>query len=209
MHFEWATRQQREHKAAAFLIDSMHTRQLTAGRSTMISGDAVRRWERTHAFRRSRLQSYARPCYGGQVRHVESQRFSDAALVEERKLGEFDATTSEEGAQTWRWTCQQDWGPSLSVARCHSPTPGYSHHEGWDRCLGFACPMGAWGFRFISGKMCDHGLITWLRHTLFMPCFSHSCSSSSLTLGRCAGTFWKHPFRNEASGRETCSGIGG
>jgi len=30
MHFEWATRQQREHKAAASLMDSMHTRQMTA-----------------------------------------------------------------------------------------------------------------------------------------------------------------------------------
>jgi hypothetical protein len=47
--------------------------------------------------------------------------------------------------------------------------------------------------------------------TLFRPqwFFSHSCSKSSSALGRCAGSLWKHSFRNATSGSEKRSGIGG
>jgi hypothetical protein len=73
--------------------------------------------DRTHACGRLHPQSYARPRYGEQVWHVEFRRSQGAVLAEEKKPGEFDATTSEVGAQTWRWMCRQDRGPSLRVAR--------------------------------------------------------------------------------------------
>jgi len=190
MHFEWATMQQQEHKAAAFVMDSMHPRQMTGSRK------------------------------------VASTKLCPPTLLGTglaRIVPEIPGRCAGKGEKNWLIRCHDirggrtdlevDVSTRLGTIVKSCPVSSFDCllfiSSGMELVSGVCMSYGSVGFRFISGKLRDHGLMIWLRHTLFIPCFNHSCSNSSSTLGRCAGTLWKHSSRKEMSGREKSTGKGG